>query len=99
MRYLVAITAALALATTARADDTEQERRAQETAQPESGVRLSDAQLDEVTGGALVNVIAFDVVDANVSAVVQANVLGRAEQSASSVATQRNPVAAAGVVQ
>jgi hypothetical protein len=60
---------------------------------------LTDTQLAGVAAGALVNVVAVDVVDAVVAATVQANVLGQAIQSGSSNAQNRNPVAVAGTMQ
>jgi len=62
-------------------------------------VELTDAQMDAVNAGALVNVVAVDVVDAVVAATVQANVLGQAIQSGSSNAQNRNPVAVSGTRQ
>jgi hypothetical protein len=65
---------------------------------PSRGVLMTDVEMAGITAGALVNVVAVDVVDANVAAVVQANVLGNAIQSGSAAAKNLNPVGVAGTL-
>ncbi len=67
--------------------------------------KLTDAQLDQVSGGDLVSVGGVNVtalnnvsvnVPVNVAAAVNANVLGNATQGAAPTATLMNPVSAFG---
>jgi hypothetical protein len=99
MRHLTGVMAAFSLFAAPLALAEEQPARTEQPTTVAEPVKLTDSQLDEVSAGALVNVVAVDVVDAVVPVNVQANVLGRAIQNANQNAQNRNPVAVAGTLQ